>query len=791
MATTPPVTPNAPTVPNTPTPNAQGTSNPPNTPITATTSTDPSQGASSTPDQGGTMSAGDMVSNAGASSVQPQTSSSTRTIPTSQQASVQPSTSSTNATLPTQAPKPLPAISPLQPDASHPAVQSASLLYNIATALAGGPRLKTTIDPVTGATTQTPIKLSNADISMAIVSSALSGAFAGLGAKPGPGVVGRAGAAGFGQVQGEMQDADKQNQDQAQQQFKNQVQATAAQGAATEQNSRTILNTAQAERLGIQNLKSSVDQNADLLQSYTDAGVVDGTHISQDDLSAGMKSGKYSATDQIAVPDGWTNINGKNEQTFAIVKNPSAKVPLTQEQWDSFAAAGVPGYNKGTKIPAGGAMVPGSVIANGNAQVQQYNQMKQETSQVSDVLSGSDNPAYNELGQGIDLSKTLNDPQNGPPARQAMGKFQKYISHSDLHGMDLYESLRQMAAPSKPDPNNTGKFIPNTDANSAQTVAGIFGNGDPKRGWQVLQAYHDEQTPEPIKNRAGAESILTDSTSSPKAIDHAKAFIATDDKRIASQKAAKSSGNAGAGTASPQTVSVLGEELARGAITEDQIPNFNKGDTKVQVEAYLSQHHPNLDQNSVFLDGTERKQRDLGRNSIENLNVIQSTLDKRPDLIGVIAGRVSQGKGLTGTNDPDLATINQALDNWALASTGAHGIRSVEARTDAKRDLLNSLKNGPAAVDAAINQSRNSLTQFANLGKPKGVDGSTYVYKQQGPQGSGNNSGLNPNQNGPQLHNGQHMTQVTIPAGASQVRDANKNVIGYMQNGQYTPIGGK
>jgi hypothetical protein len=192
-------------------------------------------------------------------------------------------------------------------------------------------------------------------------------------------------------------------------------------------------------------------------------------------------------------------------------------------------------------------------------------------------------------------------------------------------------------------------------------------------------------------------------------------------------------GAAAAGTPEDAHIATLGEAIARGALTEDQIPGFSK--LKPQIEAYLSDHHPNLDQSSVLLTGSERKQADLARNALHNLEDIGQRIARRPDLVGVIQGRVSQGKNLAGTNDPDLAAIDTALDNYALAATGAHGVRAVEARKDAKQAILNGFKNGPQGVQSAVQTARGSLSNLASVGKPRGIDGSPYVYKTQ-PQGN-------------------------------------------------------
>jgi hypothetical protein len=91
---------------------------------------------------------------------------------------------------------------PSQPaaPAAHPAVQKASLLHEIATTLAGGPRFTTTVNPVDGTVTRTQVPLSNRQLGMAIALEALSGSITGL-AQRGPNHAAQAAAAGYQQGQ--------------------------------------------------------------------------------------------------------------------------------------------------------------------------------------------------------------------------------------------------------------------------------------------------------------------------------------------------------------------------------------------------------------------------------------------------------------------------------------------------------------------------------------------------------------------------------------------------------------
>ncbi len=296
----------------------------------------------------------------------------------------------------------------------------------------------------------------------------------------------------------------QQNQEQqAQRQYENESQSLVRKAQAFESNSRAILNTQQAERMGLESLKDAVSANSDLLQSYQDNGAVSQDHVLQDDLMAGLQSGKYDFHSMVAIPDGWTNMPRKGfEQTFSIIAQPSTKVLLTQSQVDQLSAAHVPGFPAGMKVPSGGYPVPGVILANALQRQQANRQMMSEASNVSRTLSQSSDPTTKELAKTIpDLGKLLDDPQQGLSLQSALPKLQKYLHH-DGSGDTFYQGLVAMAQPTRSNPTNPKATINNSaDSQAAQVIAGAFGDGDPQQGWKVLKAYHDEITPAPIKEQ--------------------------------------------------------------------------------------------------------------------------------------------------------------------------------------------------------------------------------------------------------------------------------------------------
>ena len=120
--------------------------------------------------------------------------------------------------------QPAPTTPPVNPQVAA-AKQKASGFYEVAQVLAGGPRYTYNVDD-NGNMQKTQVPVSGKHLALAIAMEALSGMAAGFGAKPGPGVEGRAAAAGFAQVQKQQADQDQAQKAQAQQDFARKAQVT-------------------------------------------------------------------------------------------------------------------------------------------------------------------------------------------------------------------------------------------------------------------------------------------------------------------------------------------------------------------------------------------------------------------------------------------------------------------------------------------------------------------------------------------------------------------------------------
>jgi hypothetical protein len=416
----------------------------------------------------------------------------------------------------------------------HPLVQKASLISDVAQMLAGGPRFKTSIDANTGQTTRTPVPLSNRQVAMAIALSALSGGIAGMSAR-GPGAVGQAGALGLAQGQQIAANRQAQQQDEdaaAQQGFKNQQTTLAQKASIAESNSRTILNTSEAESRGADMLSKLAASNKDLIDSYDNAGALQQRGVTQAELADGMKDGRFNATEMLGPIDGYRlDENGRPEATHSLITNPTAKLPISTDQWNAFADAGVPGWQRVSGIPDG-TKVSGAALASANEIKNAMTLAQARQDEVAKALKGSDNPDVQKLAANVPTIKSLMaDPQTSAGLATALERFQKYVSHSDQHGMDLSQSLQQMAQPSIPD--GKGGMVPNPDAKYAQQVAQAFG------GMNVLQAYHNEVMPLGIKNPDEAADMLASNPAGSRAYNYAKVWNRNHSQQEAREAGAK------------------------------------------------------------------------------------------------------------------------------------------------------------------------------------------------------------------------------------------------------------
>lgn len=122
----------------------------------------------------------------------------------------------------------------------------------------------------------------------------------------------------------------------------------------------------------------------------------------------------------------------------------------------------------------------------------------------------------------------------------------------------------------------------------------------------------------------------------------------------------------------------------------------------------------------------EQRRSDLADNLTENLTALKELAQRRPDLFGPLAGRVTALKNAFGTSDPDVAALETLKHQIGMAQISAHGMRSAQGIADAAASVVNGFhnepealigtpaQNGKPAVPGSIDTALNSVATFKN-----------------------------------------------------------------------------
>lgn len=114
----------------------------------------------------------------------------------------------------------------------------------------------------------------------------------------------------------------------------------------------------------------------------------------------------------------------------------------------------------------------------------------------------------------------------------------------------------------------------------------------------------------------------------------------------------------------------------------------------------------------------DRNRASLGQIALDNIDGIQDIVNRRADLFGPGAGRVSNIDQIIGSNDPDLVAVTNFAHNFSMANAGVHGSRSVQNVRDAVSDLLGDLHNGQQGIMGGLAANRKNLKAVIDAGKP-------------------------------------------------------------------------
>lgn len=571
---------------------------------------------------------------------------------------------------------------PPDPIENHPLVAKGRILHAVATALSGGQRYTETIDD-NGNRVRTPVKMSGGQIGLAIALEAISGSLTGLAAGRGRGP-GAAGAAAFAQAAARRQQEIDRVDQKAQEDFANRSKAIASKAQIAEVNSRTMLNVAQSEKLGSDAIDKLIEINrASGVLDNIDPSALDngGSPMSQAELLAAMQSGKISSTDHLGPVVGRVEVKNSDgssrwETTHLVVRDPDTPVTLSQEDFDRYAAAHVPGYPVGTKIGQNGVQVKLATIQHANEVLAAHSLSEFRLRDMRTVLAGT--KFADQVPTAIDYSKA--------GVETAMQRFMRYTSHSDQHGMDVFESLQAMGADRR-DPK-TGVMQRNPDAPFVQTVASALG------GWPVLEAVHNQLAAD---KKTATEFSIIDSEAK------ANAVIATPRKFTQDQVASAKNFLT---LTQQQGARKAAEDARARAVAEgkDTEAMFKTGVNPITGERLSLSNAPD----SMFVDSkgrpvpqneqsfykpsqNERQTADTARQVLAISATLRAAVQKNQNLVGPLLGNSKSALSKLGFGD---AESQKMLDDIAFLQSGATKMHTSRFSNEILKKMGNMIKPG-------------------------------------------------------------------------------------------------
>lgn len=619
---------------------------------------------------------------------------------------------------------------PPDPVENHPLVKKAGVLHAVATALAGGQRYSERISD-TGERVRTPVKMSGGQIAMAIALEAISGSLNGLAAGRGRGA-GAAGAVAFAQAAARRQNEIDRVDQQAREDYANRAKSLASKAQLAEINSRAMLNVAQSEKLGSDAIDKLIEINrASGALDNIDPAALDngGSPMSQAELLAAMQSGKISSTDHLGPVVGRVEVKNSDgtsrwETTHLIVRDPDTPVTLSQEDFDRYAAAHVLGYPVGTKIGQNGVQVKLATIQHANEVLAAHSLSEFRLRDMRTVLAGT--RYADQVPTAIDYSKA--------GVETAMQRFMRYTSHSDQHGMDVFESLQAMGTDRR-DPK-TGVMQRNPDAPFVQTVASALG------GWPVLQAVHDQLA---ANKKSTEEFNIIDSESK------ANAVLASPGKFTRDQAA---SAKNFLSLAQEQGAKKASQDARARAVAEgkDTEAMFKTGVNPITGERLSLSNAPD----SMFVDSkgrpvpqneqsfykpsqNERQTADTARQALAISADLRAAVAKNPNLVGPLLGNSKEGLAKLGFGTEQAQKFLDDISFLQSASTKVHTGRF---SSEILHKMGNMIKPGmnPQQFIGGLNSIDEVMNRYAQ--EDKLITVADYKQMQQAPASASPANGL-------------------------------------------------
>jgi hypothetical protein len=536
-------------------------------------------------------------------------------------------------------------------------VKQAGVTAAIGRALAGNP-VTTTIDPQTGVTTRTPATLTGRQIALAIAMQALSGAAAGAAVKPGPGVLGRAAGAGFGQGESEVEQRNAVQEQRAQQDAQSQQQAYVRKLSLTHLNGETSQLAAMAHSTNVDALQKIIDANraSGVILDPDDPALDTRDPLTEGELLSRIKDGTLNVTDKLGSLVGITQVRGEDgtmhvEGLYQIVADPHAKVDVSPEEWDYWRSTGVRGIPQ--KNPDDSVQITRTMKTSFANQAASHALAQQRLDDLKTNLAGT--PSAPQVPASIDW--------NAPGVDTAFTAYKRYVSHNAENSADPYLALQQMGSDRR-DPK-TGVLQPNPDSKYVNTIAQAMG------GWNTLLANHNQME---ANKKMQADFAVIDSA------DKANAVLSAPNRFTPAQRQSANTfihlsqqqGEQKAAQEARERAIATGEDVqamyrfGRNPITGEQLSISNAPDAmlvdsqgRVIPQDLVSTYKPSAN---------EKQTADTARQVLAISKNLNDAVAKNPNLIGPLLGRSKQGLAKAGLGD---AESQQLLDNLSFLQSAA------------------------------------------------------------------------------------------------------------------------
>jgi hypothetical protein len=114
----------------------------------------------------------------------------------------------------------------------------------------------------------------------------------------------------------------------------------------------------------------------------------------------------------------------------------------------------------------------------------------------------------------------------------------------------------------------------------------------------------------------------------------------------------------------------------------------------------------------------EDRRADLTEAMMGYADMLGDIAQRRPELFGPLSGRVTQGRQLIGSDDPDVANLKFLREQLGITQMGAHSLRSAQAIGPIADSLVNSFHNSPEAVLSTIDMAKKGVSSFLNPVRP-------------------------------------------------------------------------